>query len=123
MPSLWQPEGRRSSIQIIADVLRLSRLEEVSKTEIMSTVNMSYIQIQKYLSWLVQLEMLNKTSSGNNLTGYRITQKGLKLLSTLENLKEMLRRKETANILQSPLYKRSNSTNMLTQDYSKIQTS
>jgi predicted transcriptional regulator len=102
MPSLWQPEGRRSSIQIIAEVLKLSRGEEVNKTEIMSNVNMSYLQIQKYLGWLIQLEMLDEVAFGNNFTGYRITPKGLKLLNILENIQEMLRIKGAAGILQSP---------------------
>ena len=122
MPSMWQPEGRRSSIQIIADVLKLSRLEEVNKTAIMSTVNMSYVQIQRYLSWLVQLEMLN-TEVSNNLTSYRITPKGEKLLNTLENLQAMLRRKETENILQSPLYTHSTASGLVNRDYSDTRTS
>lgn len=94
MASMWDPAGRRSSIQIIADMLKISRSGEPSKTEIMSTVNMSYIQIQKYLTWLTQLGMIDMISSGNNIISYKISPKGLRLLSTLEDLQEMLRRKE-----------------------------
>jgi predicted transcriptional regulator len=94
MASMWDPAGRRSSIQIIADMLKISRSGEPSKTEIMNTVNMSYFQIQRYLTWLTQLGMINMISSGNNNISYKISAKGLRLLSTLEDLQEMLRRKE-----------------------------
>ncbi len=93
MASMWDPAGRRSSIQIIADILKISRSGTPSKTEIMSTVSMSYIQIQKYLTWLTQIGMLDIIASKNNTISYETTDKGLRLLVNLENLQEMLRRK------------------------------
>ncbi|MEK7354765.1 MAG: winged helix-turn-helix domain-containing protein, partial [Chloroflexota bacterium] len=46
--------NRRSSIQIIADMLRLG---EAGKTEIMYSANMSYFQLQKYLNFLLQQKL------------------------------------------------------------------
>ena len=51
-----QLRDRRSTIEIIADILRLLRLGEAGKTEIMYTVNMSYDQRQKYLRKLLKLD-------------------------------------------------------------------
>jgi predicted transcriptional regulator len=44
-------DRRRSSIEIIADMLRLG---EAGKTEMMYSVNMSYFQLQKYLNFLLE---------------------------------------------------------------------
>ena len=97
MASMWNPEGRRSSIQIIADILKFSLSGAPSKTEIMSKVSMSYIQIQKYLSWLTQIGMLDIVTNRNNTISYETTDKGTRLLADLENLQEMLRRKNEVN--------------------------
>jgi predicted transcriptional regulator len=95
MPSMWDPAGRRSSIQIVGDMLDLIRLGEPSKTVIMCRVNMSYTQIQRYLTWLKQSGVLETVVADDNSMSYRITPKGLKLLSTLKHLQEMLKRNET----------------------------
>ncbi len=95
---MWDPAGRRSSIQIIADILKISRSGTPSKTEIMSTVSMSYIQIQKYLTWLTQIGMLDIVANKNNAISYETSEKGLRLLVNLENLQEMLRRKNVMEI-------------------------
>jgi Winged helix-turn-helix len=63
----------------------------------MGTVNMSYVQIQKYLNWLTQIGMLDAIVNKNKAVSYKTTSKGSRLLSTLENLQEMLSRKSEAN--------------------------
>jgi predicted transcriptional regulator len=93
MASMWDPAGRRSSVQIIGDMLDIIRLDEPTKTSIMNKVCMSYAQMQRYLGWLIKSGMLDVVISGDNAVSYRITNKGLKLLSALESLREMLRRK------------------------------
>ena len=50
---------RRSSIQVIADMLRLG---EAGKTEIMYSANMSYFQLQKYLQYLTERELIDKVT-------------------------------------------------------------
>jgi predicted transcriptional regulator len=49
--------GRRSNIEVIADMLRLG---EAGKTEIMYSANMSYFQLQKYLAFLMQRGFIEK---------------------------------------------------------------
>ena len=78
---------RRSSIQVIADMLRLG---EAGKTEIMYSANMSYFQLQKYLQFLTEKELIDKVTVGNPKITYRITDKGLRLLESIDNILEML---------------------------------
>jgi len=93
---------RRSAIEIIADILRLLRLGEASKTEIMYTVKMSYSQRQKYLRNLLELGLLDEVRQDTRSVIYRITPKGLNLLTAIENMQEMLRLEELPVILYSP---------------------
>ena len=66
--------NRRSSIEVIADMLRLG---EAGKTEIMYSVNMSYAQLQKYLKFLLELNLIDKVTYGNPMVTYRVTEKGV----------------------------------------------
>ncbi|HEX79028.1 MAG TPA: hypothetical protein G4O19_02610 [Dehalococcoidia bacterium] len=74
-------DRRRSSIEIIADMLRLG---EAGKTEMMYSVNMSYFQLQKYLNFLLERELIDKVKLGNPSVTYRVTEKGLRLLRAID---------------------------------------
>jgi len=80
-------ERRRSSVEVIADILRLG---QAGKTEIMYSANMSYFQLQKYLNYLLKLELIDKVTVGNPSITYRVTEKGLALLKTIESVLEVL---------------------------------
>ena len=84
-------ERRRSSIEVIADMLRLG---EAGKTEIMYSANMSYFQLQKYLNFLLQLKLIDKVMVGNPIVTYRVTKKGLRLLRGIDSILEVLEFKE-----------------------------
>ncbi len=84
-------ERRRSSIEVIADMLRLG---EAGKTEIMYSANMSYFQLQKYLTFLLQQRLIDKVSVGNPVVTYRVTKKGLKLLRNIDSILEVLELRE-----------------------------
>jgi predicted transcriptional regulator len=84
-------EQRRSSIEVIADMLRLG---EAGKTEIMYSANMSYFQLQKYLSFMLQLGLIHKITVGNPVVTYRVTRKGLRLLRNIDSILEMLELRE-----------------------------
>jgi len=94
--------NRRSPLQIIADILRLLRLGEAGKTEIMYTVNLSYSLRQKYIGNLLELDLLEECHEGRHSVNYRITRKGLNVLTAIENMQEMLRLEEVPDILNSP---------------------
>ena len=79
--------NRRSSIQIIADMLRLG---EAGKTEIMYSANMSYFQLQKYLKFLLQQKLIDKVYLGNPSVSYRVTEKGFNLLQHIDSIQQIL---------------------------------
>ena len=80
---------RRSDIEIIAEMLKVGE-NGAGKTEIMYNVNMSYSQIQKYLGYLISEGFVDTIKIANPCVHYHVTDKGLKLLNLLVNLKEML---------------------------------
>ena len=88
-------EHRRSSIEVIADMLRLG---EAGKTEIMYSANMSYFQLQKYLKFLLELRLIDNVMVGNPVVTYRVTRKGLRLLRDIDNILEVLEFKEGSNL-------------------------
>ena len=83
--------GRRSSIEVIADILRLG---EAGKTEIMYSANMSYFQLKKYLKFLLDRGLISEVTLGNPSVTYRITPEGLKVLRNIDELLETLGLKE-----------------------------
>ena len=84
-------DRRRSNIEIIADMLRLG---EAGKTEMMYSVNMSYFQLTKYLNFLLERGLVDKIAVGNPSVTYRVTNKGLKLLRSIDGILEMMDFKE-----------------------------
>jgi len=82
-----QLDKRRSSLEIIADMLRLG---EAGKTEIMYSVNMSYFQLQKYLKFLLDRDLIDRVALGNPSVTYRVTRKGLNVLKSIDSVLEAL---------------------------------
>lgn len=60
------------------------------KTEIMYSANMSYSQIQKYLGFLMSHGFIAKVKIGNPAVTYQVTDAGLKLLKSIESVRETL---------------------------------
>ena len=80
---------RRSNIEIIADMLRVGE-NGAGKTEIMYTANMSFSQVQRYLSYLVEQGFVNRVEMDHTIAAYRVTDTGMKLLKAIDTLMEML---------------------------------
>jgi predicted transcriptional regulator len=87
-------DRRRSSLEIIADMLRLG---EAGKTEIMYSVNMSYFQLQKYLGFLLERQLIDKVTLGNPSVTYRVTTKGLGVLRAIDGLLESLNLRDSGD--------------------------
>ncbi len=81
--------NRRSNIEIIADMLKVGE-NGAGKTEIMYSTNMSYSQIQKYLGFLISHGFITKMKMGNPSVTYHVTESGLKLLKSIDSVREML---------------------------------
>ncbi len=80
---------RRSNIEIIADMLRVGE-NGAGKTEIMYSANMSYSQLQKYLSFLLSHGLINRVDVGNPTVTYHVTNKGRGLLKNINNIIKVL---------------------------------
>ena len=80
---------RRSNIEIIAEMLKVGE-NGAGKTKIMYNANLSYTQIQKYLGFLVSQGFIDKMQLGNPSVTYQVTENGLKLLESINNLIAML---------------------------------
>ena len=60
------------------------------KTKIMYNNNLSYSQIQKYLSFLLTQGFISEIHVGNPKVTYQVTDTGSKLLKSIDSVTEML---------------------------------
>jgi len=69
---------RRSEFEIIREILTLSR-HGTKRTEILYQCNLSYTQLQKYLPFLIERDIMEEQhvkNNGNSTKIYKLTQKG-----------------------------------------------
>ena len=74
--------NRRSELDIITEILNLSK-EGSKKTNILYKSNLSYTQIQSYLPFLIEKDVLEEClvkKKGKDYKYYKTTSKGLHLL-------------------------------------------
>jgi predicted transcriptional regulator len=88
---------RRSNIQIIRDMLKVGE-NGAGKTEIMYSANMSYTQIQKYLSFLVNHGFIDRLEVGNPVVTYQVTESGRRLLKSIDTVLEVLELEEMTSL-------------------------
>lgn len=80
--------NRRSEFDIINKILMLSK-GGAKKTEILYKGNLSYTQVQKYLPYLMEKNIIEEHTVNNNGGSckiYKITEKGLILLEDLKKI-------------------------------------
>jgi len=78
--------GRRSTVQIIGDILRV---DEATKTEIMYSLGFNSGRAKKYVTYLLQLGFLEMATNGRKTT-YKVTPAGKELLVKIDELVECL---------------------------------
>jgi predicted transcriptional regulator len=83
---------RRNRIYIIADILTIAK-EGSLKTQIMYRANLSFAQLNEYLSFLTQIYLL-KIRKENGKTIYRTTAKGDKYLEKYKDIANLLENNE-----------------------------
>jgi len=84
--------SHRSKIDIVADVLR-ETVGGAKKTQIMYGCNLSFRQLQTYLSFLLDRELLGKVSEkekGRDPSFFKTTSKGQSLLRAYDRLKVLI---------------------------------
>jgi len=82
-------EGRRSNLDIIADILDASH-RRVKKTRLMQNSNMSFAQLQKYLDLILNARLLFVENDGPHLL-FKISGKGKSFLNTYESLMALMK--------------------------------
>ena len=95
---------RRSSIDVLHDILKLCNNGGIKKTAIMYRGNLSYDQLRRYLTVLTRQEIVARNDEGN----YQVTAKGqdtLRRVSTVVSVLSDLRAElgppaEAENVLQ-----------------------
>jgi predicted transcriptional regulator len=81
-------QKRRNRLYIIAVILTLAK-EGSLKTKIMYGANLSFAQLNEYLSFLTKMELL-KIYDENGRKVYRTTDKGIKYLEKYEEIAKLL---------------------------------
>ena len=82
--------ARRNDIDIIANILTEAK-EDTLKTHIMYRCNLSYRQLEIYLSLLLEMELLERQSNEESSKQYfKITSKGSKFINAYKNLKALM---------------------------------
>lgn len=74
--------SRRSEFEIIRDIL-IASFDGAKKTHILYRTNLSYSQLQDYLSFLIKAGVVEAVKKGSAEI-YRITEKGKELLNHIE---------------------------------------
>ena len=85
----WKPKHSRSSIEILADILRLLRLGNISRIQINHYANLDRKQSMACVDSLLETGLLEGAEEEMGLPSYRNTNKGLTVLDLIENIKEM----------------------------------
>ena len=83
-------QRKRSDIDIMADILKEAK-RVTRKTRLMLTCNLSYRQLENYLSLLLEMGLLDSQSDEwSNWRSYKTTSKGSKFLNTYSKLKILM---------------------------------
>jgi len=86
---------RRDRLLIMAEMLEVAR-EGVLKTRIMYGANLSFAQLNEYLSLLLDLNLL-KVIKNSSKTVYKTTEKGLRYLQSYKEISELLKNRKGNN--------------------------
>jgi predicted transcriptional regulator len=87
--NLENQHKRRDRLYIIAEILKIAR-EGSLKTQIMYKANLSFAQLNEYLSFLKEMQLI-KISKEENRKVYRINEQGEKYLERHEEISSLLR--------------------------------
>jgi len=94
---------RRDRLYIISEILTIAK-DGSLKTQIMYRANLSFAQLNEYLSFLLKIKLL-KVVTENERTIYKTTTKGTKYLQNYEKITDLLRKEEENSArVNSPVF-------------------
>ena len=80
----------RTSVEIIAEILKIANGGNVTRTKIMYSAFLNYFQLKEYLPMLTERDLLSYNA--DTLT-FKTTEKGLMLLKTYNLLVDLMLKK------------------------------
>lgn len=83
------PPKRRDRLYIIAEILEIAR-DGALKTQIMYRANLSFTQLNDYLRFTLETNLLKKIRK-NDRDNYKATEKGLDFLQRYRQIAELLK--------------------------------
>jgi predicted transcriptional regulator len=97
--NLQNERKRRDRLYIISEILTIAK-GRCLKTQIMYRANLSFAQLNEYLSFLIKMDLL-KVKNENRRNTYRTTAKGDKYLEKYKDLANLLGNNERNPCSQS----------------------
>lgn len=89
MKGIWGAlNKRRNRLHIVSEILEIAK-EGSLKTQIMYKANLSFAQLNEYLSFLLKLKLLN-TSVISGRTTYKTTPKGIQYIQSYQQISDLL---------------------------------
>lgn len=89
------PRRRRDRLTIMAEILKIAR-EGTLKTQIMYRANLSFAQLNDYLSFLQEVRLL-KVNTEDGRAIYKTTSRGVKYLENFSKVKDLLKKSSEHN--------------------------
>jgi len=86
---------RRDKLHIVSEILEIAR-DGSLKTQIMYRANLSFTQLNDYLRFMLQINLLERVLM-NDREMYRATEKGLDFMQRYREINELLRNDEDSN--------------------------
>jgi predicted transcriptional regulator len=86
---------RRDKLYIVSEILEIAR-DGSLKTQIMYRANLSFTQLNDYLRFMLQINLLERVLM-NDREMYRATEKGLDFLQRYREINELLKNDEEGN--------------------------
>ena len=80
----------RTSVEIIAEILKIANGGNVTRTKIMYSAFLNYFQLKEYLPMLTERGLISYNSDTRT---YKTTEKGLMLLKTYNLLVDLMLKK------------------------------
>jgi len=96
------PRKRRDRLRIMAEVLAVTS-NGALKTQIMYKANLSFSQLNEYLSLLLEIGLLKTVRKGEKIF-YKTTRKGAKYLESYTEIRDLLGKEEQNKRNNSPIY-------------------
>jgi predicted transcriptional regulator len=88
-------DRRRDRLHIMAEILQIT-LEGALKTQVMYKANLSFAQLNQYLSLLLNLKLLELKENSEKAI-YKTTTKGMRFLEGYKQILELFKKTEETN--------------------------